>query len=119
MLLGWAITAVILFSRVSPGKGWTQEELDLFDLVEEVGGSFYDLMQIDQVLQLVRSPRRGPHSISLVNTVQPLYSESEQCTIHQVCVYVGEGGRGMVGRAFRNGRVILVLLSRLSPVYKM
>ncbi len=47
--LRWTIATAILFSRVFPGKGWTQDELDLFDLVEEVEGSFYDLMQIDQV----------------------------------------------------------------------
>ena len=28
---------------------WDQNELDLFDLVEEVGENFYDLLHVDQV----------------------------------------------------------------------
>ena len=28
---------------------WDPDELDIFDLVEEVGENFYDIMQIDQV----------------------------------------------------------------------
>ena len=29
--------------------GWDQAELDLFDLVEEVGENFYDILHVDQV----------------------------------------------------------------------
>lgn len=40
---------LLLSLSVSPGVSWSQEELDLFDLVEEIGENFYDLMQVDQV----------------------------------------------------------------------
>ena len=29
--------------------GWDQAELDLFDLVEEVGENFYDILHVEQV----------------------------------------------------------------------
>lgn len=29
--------------------GWDQDELDLFDLVEEVGENFYSLLQVEEV----------------------------------------------------------------------
>ena len=28
---------------------WSQEELDLFDLVEDIGENFYDILQVPQV----------------------------------------------------------------------
>jgi len=40
---------LLALSLVSPGTCWLQEEMDLFDLVEEVDVTFYDLLQIDQV----------------------------------------------------------------------
>lgn len=63
MQLGWAISALIILSRVFPGKGWTQEELDLFDLVEEVGQNFYDLMQIDQVIRTLVPKNECPQKM--------------------------------------------------------
>lgn len=44
------VTLVALVALITPGLCWSQEELDLFDLVEEIGENFYDLMQIDQVI---------------------------------------------------------------------
>ena len=32
---------------------WDQDELDLFDLVEEVEENFYELLQVEQVLYCV------------------------------------------------------------------
>ena len=51
MPIPWTATVflVVLLTRVLPGAGWTQDELDLFDLVEEVGENFYDLIGVDQV----------------------------------------------------------------------
>ena len=31
---------------------WDQAELDLFDLVEEIGENFYDVLHVDQVSRL-------------------------------------------------------------------
>ena len=47
----WQIGAVImvLSIAVTPVFSWSQEELDLFDLVEEIGENFYHLMQIEEV----------------------------------------------------------------------
>lgn len=48
--VGWLL---LLFSvaAITPCLAWTDEELDLFDLVEEIGigENFYDLMDISQV----------------------------------------------------------------------
>lgn len=46
-----ALLVVVLSLVVAPCSCWTQDELDLFDLVEEVGieKSFYHLMNIDKV----------------------------------------------------------------------
>ena len=43
------VVLVVFSCAVRPGLTWTQEELDLFDLVEEIGGNFYELMQIPKV----------------------------------------------------------------------
>lgn len=46
----WLVGLLVLFScSVTPGFGWSQEELDLFDLVEEIGENFYHLMQVNEV----------------------------------------------------------------------
>ena len=46
-----ALLLVFLCFSAAPGHCWTQEELDLFDLVEEIGlgENFYDILQINQV----------------------------------------------------------------------
>lgn len=46
------LVAFALSLAFTPSSCWTQEELDLFDLVEEIGleENFYSLMEIDQVL---------------------------------------------------------------------
>ena len=33
--------------------GWDQAELDLFDLVEEVGENFYDILHVEQVRSII------------------------------------------------------------------
>ena len=49
-LCRWFVATVAVLSLVgNPCFCWDQEELDLFDLVEDIGMNFYDLMQIDQV----------------------------------------------------------------------
>lgn len=51
MRLEYAFTciALILISTVSVGNCWESFELDLFDLIEEVGQNFYDVFGISQV----------------------------------------------------------------------
>ena len=53
--------------------GWDQAELDLFDLVEEVGENFYDILHVEQVRLLdhpmnfliaTPHPTCPPHSFS-------------------------------------------------------
>ena len=40
---------LILAVAYRPCLCWDQEELDLFDLVEEIGENFYELMRINEV----------------------------------------------------------------------
>lgn len=42
-------SVVVFFFLLCPCMCWEQEELDLFDLVEEIGENFYELMQLDRV----------------------------------------------------------------------
>lgn len=38
-----------LLCSIERCRGWDQAELDLFDLVEEVGENFYDVLHVEQV----------------------------------------------------------------------
>lgn len=40
---------VILFVLISESCAWDNEELEIFDVVEEVNKNFYELMGISQV----------------------------------------------------------------------
>ena len=42
-------TATLLFTSLAAVQCWSQEQLDLFDLVEEIGDNFYDVLQVAQV----------------------------------------------------------------------
>lgn len=45
LLLRLSVLAVLLGVSLS----WEQDELDLFDLVEEVGENFYEVLQVKEV----------------------------------------------------------------------
>lgn len=47
--LSAVLTALFVLHAVTPCLCWDQIELDLFDLVEEIGEDFYDIMQLNQV----------------------------------------------------------------------
>ena len=58
--LSFAVVALSFLQLVPPSfcswEGeWDPDELDIFDLVEEIGENFYDIMQIDQVRAVLRS----------------------------------------------------------------
>jgi len=42
------LLVILMMFMVVPSFAWDNEELDLFDLVEEVNRNFYDVMEIDQ-----------------------------------------------------------------------
>ena len=50
-LRGALLLLLSAFLAASPCSCWTQDELDLFDLVEEIGleQDFYSLLQIEKV----------------------------------------------------------------------
>ena len=49
--LRWLSAVVLILSLIhTPCFSWDQEELDLFDLVEEIGENFYEVMEVRQVL---------------------------------------------------------------------
>ena len=43
------LAVFVLCAVVTRCLCWDQTELDLFDLVEDIGENFYDIMQLDQV----------------------------------------------------------------------
>ena len=52
--LSLAVLVISLLLSVPPsycsGEGeWDADELDIFDLVEEIGENFYDIMRVEQV----------------------------------------------------------------------
>jgi len=52
--LSQVVVGLFILLLVPPGlcgwEGeWDPDELDIFDLVEEIGENFYDIMQVDQV----------------------------------------------------------------------
>ena len=49
VLLKSALLFSLLLLTVDRCRGWDQAELDLFDLVEEVGENFYDVLHVEQV----------------------------------------------------------------------
>lgn len=54
MELKSALVVVALFlGRIQGCYCWDQEDLDLFDLVEEVGQSFYEVLQVDEVIAFI------------------------------------------------------------------
>lgn len=44
-----ALLYVLAALAVGTTHGWTQDELDLYDLVEEVNANFYDVLGVSQV----------------------------------------------------------------------
>ena len=49
---GWSHvwTFVVVFFLFSKGSdAWGSDEMELFDLVEEVNGNFYDILGVEQV----------------------------------------------------------------------
>lgn len=42
-------SAILLFLCFRLSLGWQEEELELFDLVEDIGENFYDLLEVSQV----------------------------------------------------------------------
>ncbi len=51
------VAAVLLCALCVCVHAWTQAELDMYDLAEDVKGSFYDLLGVDKVGPRALSPR--------------------------------------------------------------
>ena len=49
--ISWKIwfTISVILSQITSSRCWDNEELELFDLVEEVNQNFYEVMGVDQV----------------------------------------------------------------------
>ena len=45
----FVLVALAILCTPDRCHGWDQAELDLFDLVEEVGENFYDILHVEQV----------------------------------------------------------------------
>lgn len=45
------LTLTLFITSLATVRCWSQAELDLFDLVEEIGDNFYDVLQVTQVQQ--------------------------------------------------------------------
>ena len=45
------IRVLLIISSLPSCLCWSQEELDLFDLVEEINENFYDVLQVSQVIK--------------------------------------------------------------------
>lgn len=43
------VVFMFLFIFIGRGICWSQAELDMFDLVEEIGDSFYNILQVEKV----------------------------------------------------------------------
>jgi hypothetical protein len=56
------VALAFILCTPDPCRGWDQAELDLFDLVEEVGENFYNILHVEQVSE-IRSEFliAGPH----------------------------------------------------------
>lgn len=72
------VLLVFVLSAADPCLCWDQAELDLFDLVEEIGENFYDVLHVEEVSEIIwqlgdnnRSflrpgpPGRAHHSVSV------------------------------------------------------
>ena len=46
---GLVMSVLVFLQIIGQCVSWDQVELDLFDLVEEIGENFYDVMQLNQV----------------------------------------------------------------------
>lgn len=47
------ITWLLFLSHIWIAKGWDTDDLELFDLVEEVNRNFYEVLGVDQVLSQI------------------------------------------------------------------
>lgn len=45
----YALIALAFLSLVSSAYAWDTEEMEIFDLVEEIGENFYDALGVQQV----------------------------------------------------------------------
>ena len=45
----WFMKLALFLGSVQVCLSWDQDELDLFDLVEEVGESFYEVLHVKEV----------------------------------------------------------------------
>lgn len=48
-ILNSGLCFIIFFAFFGRGFSWSQDELDMFDLVEEIGENFYDILQVKKV----------------------------------------------------------------------
>ena len=69
-LLNLFVLLLSLLCRLDPCACWDQAELDLFDLVEEIGENFYDVLHVDQVSFVGPSRRYAVGWLVIVKSAQ-------------------------------------------------
>lgn len=50
MFIKFSFSILLLFCLIESSHSWDQSELEIFDLAEEVGRNFYDVLEVSQVI---------------------------------------------------------------------